>query len=67
MALTQSRDTIIDDCKRFRPTVINGVPFFFERVRQKLVEAGKADQPGVLQQLFGFTPNGDRPDEADDT
>jgi long-chain acyl-CoA synthetase len=53
LALTQSRDTIIDDCKRFRPTVINGVPFFFERVRQRLVEAGKADNPGVLQQLFG--------------
>ncbi|MEM7313155.1 MAG: AMP-binding protein, partial [Planctomycetota bacterium] len=53
LALTQSRDTIIDDCKRFRPTMINGVPFFFERVRQKLEEKGKADQPGILQELLG--------------
>ena len=53
LALTQSRETIIDDCKRFKPTLINGVPFFYERVRQKLVESGKADQPGVLKALFG--------------
>ena len=53
LALTQSRDTIFDDCKRFRPTVINGVPFFFERVRQKLEEKGKADQPGILREVFG--------------
>ncbi len=53
LALTKSRETIIDDCKRFKPTMINGVPFFYERVRQKLVAAGKADQPGVLQALLG--------------
>jgi long-chain acyl-CoA synthetase len=53
LALTQSRDTIIDDCKRFQPTVVNGVPFFYERVRQKLMEAGKAETPGVLKKLFG--------------
>ncbi len=53
LALSQSRDTIIDDCQRFRPTLINGVPFFFERVRQKLVERQVADQPGILQRTFG--------------
>ncbi len=53
LALSQSRDTIIDDCKRFRPTLINGVPFFFERVRQKLVEKQVAAQPGILQRTLG--------------
>jgi long-chain acyl-CoA synthetase len=53
LALTQSRETIIDDCKRFKPTVINGVPFFFERVRQKIEEKGQADEPGVLLRVFG--------------
>jgi long-chain acyl-CoA synthetase len=53
LALTQSRETIVDDCQRFRPTAINGVPFFFERVRQKLEEKCKADEPGVLMKLLG--------------
>lgn len=53
LALSQNRDTIIDDCKRFKPTLVNGVPYFFERVRQKIVESGKADKPGVLQRVFG--------------
>lgn len=53
LALTQSRDTIIDDCKRFHPDSITGVPFFFERVRQKIEEKGVADQPGILQKTFG--------------
>lgn len=53
LALTRNRETIIEDCRRFKPTLINGVPFFYERVRQKLVEAGKADRPGVLKALLG--------------
>lgn len=53
LALAQNRDTIIDDCKRFSPTLINGVPYFFERVHQKIVESGKADVPGKLQRVFG--------------
>ncbi len=53
LALTQNRETIIDDCRRFKPTAINGVPFFFERVRQKLEEQGQAEERGVLRKLFG--------------
>ncbi len=53
LALAQNRDTIIDDCKRFKPTVLIGVPYFFERVRQKLIESGKGDRPGILRRLFG--------------
>ena len=53
LVLTQSRDTIIDDCKRFEPDSITGVPFFFERVRQKIEEKGLADQPGILNKTLG--------------
>ena len=53
LVLAQTRETIVDDCRRFQPTVINGVPFFFERIRQKIVEKGKADEPGVLQAVLG--------------
>lgn len=53
LALAQNHHTIIDDCKRFAPTLINGVPYFFERVQQKLVEAGVADEPGKLREVLG--------------
>ena len=53
LALVQSRETIIADCQRFRPTWINGVPYFFQRVHHKLVEKGRADQPGILRQTLG--------------
>ena len=35
------------------PTTINGVPYFFEKVRQHLVSRGEADQPGRLVELLG--------------
>jgi long-chain acyl-CoA synthetase len=53
LALARSHHTIIDDCKRFAPTLINGVPYFFERVRQKLIEAGVADEPDKLREVLG--------------
>ena len=53
LALAQSHHTIIDDCKLIAPTLICGVPYFFERVRQKLVEAGVADEPGKLRKVLG--------------
>lgn len=53
MALAQNRDTIIDDCKRFAPTMINGVPYFFQRVHQTLVAKGVANEPGKLKSVLG--------------
>ncbi len=53
MALVRSRDTIVDDCKLVKPSLINGVPYFFERVHQKLVEKGVADEPGRLNKTLG--------------
>jgi len=53
LALAQSHDTIVEDCKRFQPTLINGVPYFFQRVHQKIVESCKADQPGILKKVLG--------------
>jgi long-chain acyl-CoA synthetase len=53
LALAESRETILADCARIRPTMLNGVPFFYERVQRYLVEQGKADQPGSLRALLG--------------
>jgi long-chain acyl-CoA synthetase len=53
LALAESRDTVLANCAEVRPTLINGVPYFFDKVRRHLVDQGTADQPGKLRQLFG--------------
>lgn len=53
LALAQSRDTVIADCQALCPTTLNGVPYFFDKVRRVLTEMGKADEPDALRNLFG--------------
>jgi len=53
LALAQSRETIIADCQTLKPTYLNGVPYFFDKVHRFLVENGMADKPGALQGMLG--------------
>ncbi|HUF80869.1 MAG TPA: AMP-dependent synthetase/ligase, partial [Burkholderiales bacterium] len=53
LALARSRETVIADCAAVRPTLLNGVPYFFEKVMRILQDHGQADVPGALQHLFG--------------
>lgn len=53
LALAEGPDTVTACCRELRPTLINGVPYFFEKVQRYLVEQGLADQPGVLPAVFG--------------
>ena len=53
LALARSRDTVMEDCRCWQPTLLNGVPYFFERVRTQLTELGMADHPDGLRQAFG--------------
>jgi long-chain acyl-CoA synthetase len=53
MALARSRETIIEDCGLVQPTMINGVPYFYEKIYRRLHEAGVADQEGMVQKLLG--------------
>ena len=53
IALVESLDTILPDCVRFRPTTINAVPYFFQRVHRYLVDQGKVDEPGALKKTLG--------------
>ncbi|HQR05884.1 MAG TPA: AMP-dependent synthetase/ligase [Gemmatales bacterium] len=50
LALADSTDTILENCAYYRPTLMNGVPYFYEKVMNKLIEA---KTPGMLQHLFG--------------
>ncbi len=49
LVLAESRDTIIRDCQLAEPSVINGVPYFYQKIAQQLHDA----EPGALLRLFG--------------
>ncbi|MDZ4657244.1 MAG: AMP-dependent synthetase/ligase [Bythopirellula sp.] len=53
IVLAENRDTILRDCQLVRPTVLNGVPYFYQKVAQSLHAAGKSKQPGALLELLG--------------
>jgi long-chain acyl-CoA synthetase len=58
LAIVENREQIIASCGQVRPTLLNGVPYFFEKVKQGLTDAGKLGSvspggPTHLQQLFG--------------
>jgi len=53
LVLAESRETIIRDCQLAKPNVLNGVPYFYQKVAQQLHAAGKADVPDVLRELLG--------------
>lgn len=53
LMLARSRETILDDCQSFHPTVINAVPYFYEKVVTRLKSSGKSEQPNILSQTLG--------------
>jgi long-chain acyl-CoA synthetase len=53
MALAESRESVIADCQAVHPTVLSGVPHFYDRVYRGLFEKQVADRPGVLKGLLG--------------
>jgi long-chain acyl-CoA synthetase len=53
LALAESRETVMADCAAVKPTLINGVPYFYDKVRRGLVEKGLADKEGVLRAALG--------------
>jgi long-chain acyl-CoA synthetase len=53
MVLADRPETTLDQCRHFRPTLLNGVPYFFEKVQRGITDAGKADDPSALVEAFG--------------
>ena len=41
--LAESRDTILANCQQFRPTMLNGVPYFFDKVYRHCASQGGSD------------------------
>jgi len=53
LALAESPEAIIANCQEVHPTLINGVPYFFDKLHRFLASQGMADKPGMLQMALG--------------
>ncbi len=53
LALAESRDTILGDCGEVKPTLMNGVPYFFDKIFRFLSDNGQGDSPDAAKQLLG--------------
>jgi long-chain acyl-CoA synthetase len=51
--LAESRETIFRDLALVRPTVINAVPYFYQKVVDELRTRGAGDDEAALRQLLG--------------
>jgi long-chain acyl-CoA synthetase len=53
LALAPNREALIADCQALKPTHLNGVPYFFDKVHRYLQDNGLADKPGALKGMLG--------------
>lgn len=53
LALAESRESIAADCLAVRPTWINSVPAFYDRLRRGLLASGRADEHDALRAALG--------------
>jgi long-chain acyl-CoA synthetase len=53
MGVAESRETVVADCQAIKPTCMNGVPYFYDKVYRALCAAGKQEEPGALKAILG--------------
>ena len=53
LIVANRREQILDDCAALSPTLINAVPYFYERLHRRAAELHKLDEPGWLRGLLG--------------
>ncbi len=53
LVLAESRETILRDCQLVRPTAINGVPYFYQKIAHQLFASGQSNVQGSLNSLLG--------------
>jgi long-chain acyl-CoA synthetase len=53
LVLAESRETLVRDCQLAQPTVLNGVPYVFERIASRVRASGVADEAAALAAVFG--------------
>ncbi len=52
LALAESRETVVQNCQEIKPTIVNGVPYFFELIRRAIANNPAADE-AALRNLLG--------------
>ena len=53
LALCESREKVLENCAEIKPTVLNGVPYFFDKVARYLIQNDLVDTPGALRTVLG--------------
>jgi long-chain acyl-CoA synthetase len=53
LGLARSRQSVLQDCQVIRPTILSGVPYFFQQVQRRLLATPAGDEPGALGRLLG--------------
>ena len=53
LALARNRESIFADCRLVKPTLMNGVPYFYERIAQRVAESENTAAPITIQQILG--------------
>jgi len=53
LALAESRDTVVANAQELQPTLLNGVPYFFDRLQRHLESRGQGEVAGSLQRMLG--------------
>ena len=53
LVLAESRDTILRDCQLAKPTVINAVPYFYQKIADSLRNRDQPADAATLRQAFG--------------
>jgi long-chain acyl-CoA synthetase len=53
LAIAESRETVLADCQMVKPTCLNGVPYFYDKVYRALCARGEQETPGALRAILG--------------
>lgn len=53
MALVESRDTILRDCQLTRPTTLNAVPYFYQKIADKIGVLPENERADALRRILG--------------
>jgi long-chain acyl-CoA synthetase len=53
LAMVESREKIIDNCADLKPTLINAVPYFYEKIYRGAAAKGALEKPRVARRVLG--------------
>ena len=53
LVLGEGRETLVRDCQLVRPTVLNAVPYLYQRIADRIRVSDEADEAAALAATFG--------------